>query len=54
MRVKLKDGIELFYTIDDYTDPWADRETIVMHHGMAKSHKLWYSWVPILAPHYRV
>ena len=54
MRVKLKDGIELFYTIDDYTDPWVDSETIVLHHGMAKSHKLWYAWVPILARHYRV
>jgi len=54
MRVKLDDGAELFYKIDDYTDPWITPETVVMHHGMAKSHKLWYGWVPIIARHYRV
>ena len=54
MRVKLDDGIELYYTVDDYTDPWQNAETVVMHHGMAKSHKLWYAWVPIIARHYRV
>jgi 3-oxoadipate enol-lactonase len=54
MKVRLDDGAELFYTIDDYTDPWTQPETVVLHHGMAKSHKFWYAWIPILAPHYRV
>jgi 3-oxoadipate enol-lactonase len=54
MRVTLDDGAELFYTIDDFTDPWTVPETVVMHHGMAKNHRFWYAWVPILAPHYRV
>ena len=54
MRVKLDDGIELYYSVDDYTDPWKNPETVVMHHGMAKSHKLWYAWVPIVARHYKV
>ncbi len=54
MRVKLDDGSELFYTVDDFTDPWTTPETVVMHHGMAKNHKLWYGWVPIIARHYRV
>jgi pimeloyl-ACP methyl ester carboxylesterase len=54
MKVKLNDGTELFYTIDDFTDPWTQPETVVMHHGMAKNHKLWYGWVPIVARHYRV
>lgn len=54
MNVRLDDGTELFYTIDDFTDPWTEPETVVMHHGMAKSHKFWYAWVPIIAPHYRV
>lgn len=54
MRVRLDDGAELFYTVDDFTDPWTQPETVVMHHGMAKSHKLWYAWVPIIARHYRV
>ena len=54
MKVKLDDGIELFYTVDDFTDPWAEAETVVLHHGMAKNHKLWYAWIPTIARHYRV
>ena len=54
MKVRLDDGAELFYGIDDFTDPWTQPETVVLHHGMAKNHKLWYAWVPILAQHYRV
>ncbi len=54
MKLTLDDGAELFYTVDDFTDPWTEPETIVMHHGMAKSHKMWFGWVPILARHYRV
>lgn len=54
MQVKLPDGAELFYTVDDFTDPWTTPETVVMHHGMAKNHRLWYAWVPVIARHYRV
>jgi pimeloyl-ACP methyl ester carboxylesterase len=54
MKLKLDDGTELFYQVDDFTDPWTQPETVVMHHGMAKSHKLWFAWVPIIARHYRV
>src|SRR6267142_1021315 len=54
MKLRLSDGAELFYTIDDYTDPWTQPETVVLHHGMAKNHQLWYAWIPILAQHYRV
>ncbi len=54
MRLRLDDGAELFYTIDDFTDPWTEPETVVLHHGMAKNHKLWFGWVPVIARHYRV
>lgn len=54
MKARLNDGAELFYTVDDYTDPWRKPETVVLHHGMAKNHRLWYRWVPILARHFRV
>ena len=54
MRFKLRDGMELFYTIDDFTDPWTEPETVILHHGMAKSHRMWFGWTPILARHYRV
>ena len=54
MKLPLDDGIELFYTVDDFTDPWTEPETVLMHHGMAKNHKMWFGWVPIIARHYRV
>ena len=54
MKFRLGDGAELYYTIDDFTDPWREAETVVFHHGMAKNHGLWYGWIPTLAAHYRV
>ena len=54
MKVRLADGAELFYKVDDFTDPWTEPDTVVLHHGMAKNHKLWFGWVPILARRYRV
>ncbi len=54
MELRLKDGAQLFHVVDDFTDPWTQPEAVVMHHGMAKNHKLWYAWVPIVARHYRV
>lgn len=50
----LKDGLGLFYCVDDFTDPWTKPPTVLLHHGNAKNHRLWYAWVPVLARHYRV
>ncbi|MSQ06897.1 MAG: alpha/beta hydrolase [Dehalococcoidia bacterium] len=52
--VKLDPTLEMYYEDDDYTDPWRQPETIVLHHGNAKSSRLWYAWVPLLARQYRV
>jgi pimeloyl-ACP methyl ester carboxylesterase len=46
--------LEMYYEVDNFTDPWRKAETIVMHHGNAKSSRYWYAWVPILARHYNV
>ena len=43
------DDFEMFYEIDDYTDPWTEPDTVFLHHGGLGNHKLWYSWVPGLA-----
>ena len=51
---KLDESLEMYYEDDDYTDPWRDPETVVLHHGNAKSSRLWYAWVPLLARQYRV
>ena len=50
----LRDGLEMYYEDDDYTDPWRTPETVVLHHGNAKSSRLWYAWVPLLSRQYRV
>ena len=50
----LPGDLVMYYEDDDYTDPWRIPETIVLHHGNAKSSRLWYAWVPLLARQYRV
>jgi pimeloyl-ACP methyl ester carboxylesterase len=46
---------EMYYEIDDYTDPWATgTETVWLQHGVGRSTKFWYHWVPSLAGNYRV
>ena len=51
---KIDAALELYYQDDDFTDPGRAAETVVMHHGNAKNHHLWYAWVPPLARDYRV
>lgn len=45
---------ELFYRVDDFTDPWTTPEAVLMLHGNAESGDAWYAWTPILARQYRV
>ena len=47
-------GSKLFYTIDDYTDPWLEPPTVLFVHGLAESAEAWRAWVPHFARHYRV
>jgi len=44
----------LHYIVDDFTDPWKNAPYLVLQHGFARSHKVWYSWVPYLARFYKV
>ena len=46
--------LDLFYRIDDFTDPWTSPQTVLLLHGNAESSLAWYGWVPTLARHYRV
>ena len=47
-------SFDLYYLVDDYTDPWGQPETILLLHGNAESSAAWYAWVPQLAHRYRV
>ena len=51
---KIDDTLDMYYEIDDYTDPWKTPETIVLLHGNTRSSVFWYAWVPLLARQYRV
>lgn len=51
--LKLPD-CEMFYQVDDFTDPWKKPETVLMLHGNAESSLSWYAWTPILARHFQV
>ena len=53
-KVRLDDSLEMYYEDDVYCDPWRQPETVVLHHGNAKSSRLWYAWVPLLSRQYRV
>ena len=52
--LRLPDGLDLSYCLDDFTDPWTKPQTVLLHHGNAKNHRFWYAWVPVLARHYRL
>ena len=45
---------DLYYDIDDYTDPWKNAPHILLQHGYGRSSKFWYRWVPYLARFYKV
>ncbi len=51
---RLPGDLLMHYEDDDFTDPWSTAETVILHHGNAKSSRLWYAWVPLLARDYRV
>ena len=48
------DGCQLFYTVDDFTAPWREAETVLFVHGLAESGEAWRAWVPHFAGRYRV
>ena len=53
--MKLKQGGEMFYEMDDFTDPWLPpAETVVLLHGNAESGEAWRAWIPHLGRRYRI
>lgn len=45
---------DLFYRIDDFTDPWRNAPYLLLQHGNGRSSHFWYSWVPYLSRFYRI
>lgn len=50
----LSPDAEMFYRVDDFTDPWTASESILFVHGYAESGEAWYAWVPHFARRFRV
>ena len=46
--------LEMYYEVHDFADPWRNHETVVLHAGNMKDHRLWYAWIPMLSSQYRV
>jgi 3-oxoadipate enol-lactonase len=53
-ELRLDDGCLLHYTIDDYSDPWRETESILLLHGLGESGAVWFGWVPQLVRQLRV
>lgn len=48
------DGLKLRYAVDDFTDPWKPKETVVILHAAMGSSRRLYAWVPHLVRDFRV
>ena len=42
----LSGDLQMYYDDDDFTDPWAKAETVILQHGNAKNGRLWYAGSP--------
>ena len=51
---RTSDGLTLRYVVDDYTNPWEKRDTLLMCHAAMGSSRRFTAWVPHLARHFRV
>lgn len=49
-----QNGQRTHYVLDDFTDPWKPRETVLIQHGFGRHAAFWYLWVPVLARRYQV
>src|ERR1700722_12319480 len=52
--IQISPDLEMYYLLDDYTDPWLKPDTVLLIHGTAESSAVWYGWVPHLARRFRV
>ena len=52
--LRIGTDLDMHYEVDDFTDPWAQPETVLLLHGNAESGAMWFGWVPTLARHVRV
>ena len=49
-----RDGLKISFAVDDFTDPWAKPDTMLLLHAAMGNAKRWFRWVPPLARPFRV
>ncbi|MBI2906719.1 MAG: alpha/beta hydrolase [Chloroflexi bacterium] len=47
-------GADLYYDLEDFTDPWTKPATFLLQHGFSRNGRFWYKWVPLLSGQFRV
>ena len=52
--LQIDEQLKMFYEDQDFSDPWEESETVLMHHGNAKNSQFWFGWLPTLTKKYRV
>ncbi len=45
---------DLFVRDDDFADPWAPHDAVMLQHGFGRSSNMFYGWVPHLSRDFRV
>lgn len=45
---------DMFYQVDDFTDPWTKPEAVLLMHGNSESSDAWYAWMPQMARSFHV
>ena len=53
-QLRISADCELFFTIDDFTDPWDARETVLFLPGLAESGEAFRAFVPYFSRQFRV
>jgi 3-oxoadipate enol-lactonase len=53
-RHNVSPGVQLYYRVEDFTDPWTVPQAVLLIHGNAESHLAWNRWIPHLAGRFRV
>ncbi len=53
-RFTASDGLNVGYVVDDFSDPWEPKETLILIHAAMGSSRRLYKWVPSLSRHFRV
>lgn len=49
-----RDGLQVSYLVDDFTDPWTQPDTLLLLHAAMGNAQRWFRWVPRLVRSYRV